>query len=734
MPQGLLPDIKAELSDPTQAGFEQLMSVCSAYLSEAGQSRVHAAFAFGQKAHHGQLRDSGAPYFTHPVAVAALLADMHLDTDTLVTALLHDTVEDCDVTLDDIACAFGAEVASLVNGVTKLSQLELKSADTKQAENFRKFVLAVGRDIRVLLVKLADRTHNMQTLDAVKKPERRWRIAKETMEIYAPLAERMGITRFQAELEDRAFAVLQPELRESIVSRLDFLAFETEETIPKICSDLDSLLSAEGISCEVSGRAKSPYSISRKMQVKNVTMDQLSDVMAFRIIVPDTDCCYRTLGLVHMTFPVVMGRFKDYISTPKANGYRSLHTAVIGPLRQKIEIQIRTAEMDDTAERGVAAHWEYKQGDPGGDGGAGRAERLQTFRWARELVSLLELNDEATEFLENSKLEMYKDQVFCFTPKGDLIGLPRGATAIDFAYAVHTDVGDKCVGVMINERRRQLTTELANGDQVQILTDKDGRPKSDWEDFAVTGRAKSAIKRFIRLQRLEEFGRVGRALLEREFRFRKTSFNEQVISAALSAFDMHNIEELYAAIAEQKLKTKDVFERLYPEQALAGSDNRKTRQNAVEQMPEPVFNVDRAHEGLAVHLGKCCHPLPGDRIVGIVTTGKGITVHTKSCSTLTKFVEIPELWLEVEWPRKSVRRYAGRIQAVILNEPGALAALCTVIGQQAGNITHIQLTERNMNFFTFLLDIDVKNLEHIQSIVSVLRANKYIESVKRYSL
>ncbi|MGB2485845.1 MAG: RelA/SpoT family protein [Candidatus Puniceispirillaceae bacterium] len=732
MPQGYLSEPRLSDSDPVNTGYQTLVDAASAYLSDEGLGRLDKAFIFGRDAHDGQRRDSGEPYFTHPLAVAILLADMKLDADTLITALLHDTVEDCDVSLAEIGKKFGEEVVELVNGVTKLSQIELKSIDTKQAENFRKFVLAVGRDIRVLLVKLADRTHNMQTLNAVQKDERRWRIANETMEIYAPLAERMGITRFQQELEDLAFQELQPELRESIVSRLEFLALETEQIVPDICAELHALIQKHDILCEVTGRRKTPYSISRKMIAKNITMEQLADVMAFRIMVPDTAACYQTLGILHTHFPVVMGRFKDYISTPKANGYQSLHTGVIGPLKQKIEIQIRTATMDDKAERGVAAHWSYKQGSRGGDGE--QVQKLETFRWARELLSLLELNDEPTEFLENTKLEMYKDQVFCFTPKGDLIGLPKGATAIDFAYAVHTVVGDKCVGVMINEKRRQLTTELVNGDQVKVLTDKDAKPKSEWEDYAVTGRAKSAIKRFIRMEKQNEFGRVGKALLEREYRFRKTPFDEQVIISALSAFKLATIEEVYVHIAEQRIKTREVFEQLHPEMALANGRDKTGRKRSADALPQPVFSMDSSFEGLAVHLGKCCHPLPGDRIVGIATTGKGITVHTKSCSTLTKFVEIPELWLEVEWPRNNLARHGGCIRAVILNEPGALAALCTVIGQQAGNITQIQLTERNLNFFTFILDIDVKNLEHIQSIVSVLRSNKYIESVDRHSL
>ena len=716
--------------DLVEEAFARLVAVRSAYDDEAGLTKLRRAYEFGRTAHQGQTRESGEPYFTHPLQVARLLAEMRLDSDTLVTALLHDTVEDCDVSLADIAAEFGENVSVLVDGVTKLSRLELQSVDTKQAENFRKFVLAVGKDIRVLLVKLADRTHNMQTIKGVSSPEKRRRIATETMEIYAPLAERMGITRFQNELEDLSFEILQPEMRDSIIGRLEFLAIETETVVPEICSELHSLLSGQGISCEVTGRRKTPYSISRKMQVKNVTMDQLSDVMAFRIIVRDVASCYQTLGLIHTTFPVVMGRFKDYISTPKTNGYQSLHTGVIGPMRQKIEIQIRTEDMDDTAERGVAAHWDYKESSA--DTSEERQAKLETFRWARELVSLLELNEEATEFLENTKLEMYQDKVFCFTPKGDLISLPKGATAIDFAYAVHTDVGDRCVGVLINDKRRQLTTELVNGDQVSVLTKSDASPRSDWEDFAKTGRARSAIKRFIRLQKQEEFARVGKVLLEREYRFRKTKFKEKLVDEFLSAFNVSTQTELYAQIAESKLKAKDVFDRLHPDLATT-SGTGKTSQPA-ETPPEPLFHVDEAHAGLAVHLGKCCHPLPGDKIVGIVTTGKGITVHTKSCNTLAKFVEIPELWLNVEWPRGAVRRFAGRIQAVVVNEPGALAALCTVIGQQAGNITHIQLTERDMNFFTFILDIDVKNLEHIQSIIAVLRSNKYIESVERRGL
>lgn len=717
--------------DNVDNSFQALLSTTRQYLNQENCEQLCRAFDFGKRVHAGQFRDSGVAYFTHPIAVASLLAEMHLDTETLITALLHDTIEDCNVTADDIETSFGKNISHLVDGVTKLSQINVKPTNIKQAENFRKFIVSVGKDIRVLLVKLADRTHNMLTIDGISDATRKKRIARETMEIYAPLAERMGITRFQTEMEQKCFEILHPEVCESIVTRLDIMTAENEKTVLKICKKLKILLTQTGISCDVSGRHKTPYSIARKMHTKNMTIDQLSDVMAFRIIVQDIPSCYRALGIVHMHFHVIMGRFKDYISTPKVNGYQSLHTGVMGPLKQRIEIQIRTIEMNNMAERGVAVHWHYKESQ------AKQKHTIQppeSFRWAKELMHLLDLNDEATELLENTKLEMYQDQVFCFTPKGELIGLPKGATAIDFAYAVHTDIGDKCVGAMINDKRRQLTTQLINGDQIKILTDRTAQPKSEWESCVVTGRAKSAIKRYIRLQRNKEFASVGKALLEKEYRFRKIYFKIKKIKDALSAFHVHTIEDLYVQIAESQIKARDVFERLHPEYADLQKEKTKKRQQHDKKTHEPVFLLDNAHEGLAVHLGKCCHPLPGDRIVGIVTTGKGITVHNKACSILSKFVDMPELWLAVDWQRESPSEYVGRITTVIINEPGALAALCTVISQHAGNISHIQLVKRNTDFFTFILDVNVRNREHIKSIIVVLRAHKYVESVERYRL
>ena len=453
-------------------------------------------------------------------------------------------------------------------------------------------------------------------------------------------------------------------------------------------------------------------------------MEHLADVMGFRLIVPSTKECYAALGTLHSSYPMVMGRFKDYISTPKRNGYQSIHTAVIGPMNRKIEIQIRTADMHDNAERGVAAHWSYKA--------KGVDKPAPEFAWLQDLMSLIELDTAASDFVEHTKLEMYADQVFCFTPRGDLIALPKGATAVDFAYAVHSKVGDKCAGVVINQKARQLATPLENGDQVEIITDKDAKPKPEWEDFVKTGRAKSAIKRFIRQTQFIEFSRVGRALLDREFRYHEKELDDGFIQENIAVLGASRIEDIYADIGEGTRTVKDVLHKLHPEIdreiATGKTDIRKTADIAES------FDIAEAVDGMAVHIAKCCYPLPGEDVVGIVTTGKGITVHGRDCDTLRKFVEAPELWLDVQWNRREVRNQIVRMQATLIHEPGALAALCSGIGQLDANITNIQSLTRDDDFFTFLLDLEVKNTAHLQSILAVLGSNKYVESVSRYSL
>ncbi|MBT3909065.1 MAG: bifunctional (p)ppGpp synthetase/guanosine-3',5'-bis(diphosphate) 3'-pyrophosphohydrolase, partial [Rhodospirillaceae bacterium] len=517
---------------------------------------LNRAYVFAMKAHGSQTRASGDPYFSHPLEVAGILTSYKLDADTIVTALLHDTIEDTEVSHDDISEQFGPNVARLVDGVTKLTRIEFQSDQAKQAENFRKFVLAMSEDIRVLLVKLADRLHNMRTLHFIKNPDKRLRIAAETMDIYAPLAERIGMQEMKQELEDLSFAEINPDARQSILKRLNFLRSKGGDLVDRIILELGRVLSENGIEAEISGREKSPFSVWKKMQKNDVGFEQLSDIMAFRIIVADVDTCYQTLGIAHSAYPVVPGRFKDYLSTPKPNGYRSLHTGVFGPERQRIELQIRTEEMHQIAEHGVAAHWNYKQGGPTAEG--------PQYRWLRELLDILEQASGPEEFLEHTKLEMFQDQVFCFTPRGDLINLPHGATPVDFAYAVHSEVGDRCVGAKINGRMMPLRTQLRNGDQVEVITSKAQTPSPTWERFVVTGKARSRIRRFVRLQERDEYEKLGRSILSRAFREEGYELSDKALGEVLTVFQQPSAEDLCAQVGAGHVTGRAVVEAVYP--------------------------------------------------------------------------------------------------------------------------------------------------------------------------
>jgi GTP pyrophosphokinase len=678
------------------------------------------------KAHGAQLRASGDPYFSHPVEVAGVLAQMKLDSASIVTGLLHDTVEDTVATLDDIERVFGPEIARLVDGVTKLSRIELQSDQTKQAENFRKLVLAMSEDIRVLLVKLADRLHNMQTLQFIKSDDKRRRIARETMDIYAPLAERLGMQRMKDELEDLAFGELQPDARGSILARLDFLRDQGAALVPRIEAELQRKLAEGGLAgTVVSGREKSPCSIWRKMQRKNVAFEQLSDVMAFRVLVDGVGDCYHALGTIHSAYHVVPGRFKDFISTPKPNNYRSLHTGVIGPERQRIEVQIRTRDMHEIAEYGVAAHWSYKHG-------AGKTEGPQ-YRWLRELLDILDHASGPEEFLEHTKLEMFQDQVFAFTPKGDLIALPRGATAVDFAYAVHSEIGDTCVGAKINGRLVPLRSTLGNGDQVEIITSKAQRPSPTWERFVVTGKARARIRRFIRTQQRTQYLDLGKAIVQKAFRQEGHEFSERPLEPALKTFNTPAVEDLYVAVGQGLVTGRAVVNAVFPQQqqdrakvvSLARA-RRKIGRN------DTAVAIRGLIPGMALHFAGCCHALPGDRIVGIVTTGKGVTIHTIDCDTLENFADTPERWLDVAWSNSEGEAiHVGRLNIMIANEPGNLGSLTTVIGKQGGNITNLKITNRSSDFFEMMLDIEVADVKHLTTIIAALRANPVINSVER---
>ncbi|HWD56833.1 MAG TPA: bifunctional (p)ppGpp synthetase/guanosine-3',5'-bis(diphosphate) 3'-pyrophosphohydrolase [Stellaceae bacterium] len=702
-----------------------LVDLVRSYDPEADEAVLNRAYVYSMKAHGAQLRESGDPYFSHPVEVAGLLARMKLDTASIVTGLLHDTVEDTVATLDEIERIFGPEIARLVDGVTKLSRLELQSDQTKQAENFRKLVLAMSEDIRVLLIKLADRLHNMQTLRFIKNAEKRRQIARETMDIYAPLAERIGMHRMKDQLEDLAFAELYPDARSSITARLGFLRAKGGDIVARITGELTRKLTEGGLDATVTGREKSAYSIWRKMQRKDVPFEQLADIMAFRVLVDDLSQCYHALGIIHAAYHVVPGRFKDYISTPKPNNYRSLHTGVIGPERQRIEMQIRTRDMHEIAELGVAAHWIYKQAAERTDG--------PQYRWLRELVDILE-HSSAEEFLEHTRLEMFQDQVFVFTPKGDLIALPRGATPVDFAYAVHSQVGDTCVGSKINGRLLPLRTELVNGDQVEIVTSKAQTPSPTWERFVVTGKARARIRRYIRTQQRAQYLDLGKAIVQKAFRQEGQDFTEKPLQPVLKQFNCASTEDLYAAVGEGILTGREVVNAAFPHAPSEEKDkvvplSRARRRGTAK---DNAVSIRGLIPGMALHFAGCCHALPGDRIVGIVTTGKGVTIHTIDCDTLETFNDEPERWIDVAWSSDEAENiHVGRINVTIANEPGNLGSLTTTIGKQGGNISNLKITNRSQDFFEIMVDIQVADVKQLSTIIAALRATPVINSVER---
>ena len=715
----------------------ELIEQIKTYNPDFDPDPVCRAYDFAKEKHGSQMRASGEPYYTHPVEVASILADMRLDTATIITAILHDTLEDTEATYDDLQKIFGEEVATLVNGVSKLTRIEeSQTVEGKQAENFRKLVLAMSEDIRVLLVKLADRLHNMRTLHHIEKIEKRRRIARETIEIYAPLAERIGLHKIKEELEDLSFGHMNPEARESITNRLSYLRKEGTEIVNKVIRSITDLLAEADIKADVTGREKTRYSIWRKMQRKNVSFEQLSDIMAFRAVVETVEQCYHTLGILHSHYPTVPGRFKDYISTPKPNGYRSIHTTLIGPDNHRIEIQIRTREMHEEADLGVAAHWAYKE-----DGKRSDLGDVKKYRWLRELLDIIEQEQKPEEFLENTKLELFQEQVYVFTPKGDLIELPNGATAIDFAYGIHSAVGDKCVGAKINGRIAPLNSKLNNGDQVEVITAKNQTPSPTWERFVVTGKARSHIRRYIRQQQRNEYVALGKAMLQKIFQHEGYEYTDKAVGGVLGQFNADEVDDIFVGVGSGNLVARDVFKAIFPghqvEAAKKPSDTeveqKLQQQNRKEKSSASPMPIKGLIPGMAVHFARCCHPLPGDRIVGIVTTGKGVTIHTIDCDTLENFADTPERWIDVSWDDgpDSPESRIGRLEVTIANEAGALGTLSTVIGRNGGNITNLKITSRSLDFWDMLLDVYVNDTTHLNNIIAALRATPEIATVER---
>ena len=709
----------------------ELVERVKSYDPGADENLLNRAYVFAMKAHGSQVRASGDPYFSHPVEVAGILAELKLDSASIATGLLHDVVEDTGVTIADLERLFGAEIARLVDGVTKLNKLDLQSSQTEQAENFRKLLLAMSEDIRVLLVKLADRLHNMRTLHFIDNAEKRQRIARETMEIYASLAERIGMQGLKDELDDLAFAALWSDARQSVISRLNQLRQHDSNLVVRIVEELRETLHEAGLEADVYGREKSPLSIWNKMKRKNVSFEQLSDIMAFRITVDSVPDCYAALGVIHVRYAMVPERFKDFISTPKPNGYRSLHTTIFGPERRRIEVQIRTRDMHEVAELGVAAHWAYKQKGHLTDG--------RRYRWVRGLLEILEHASGPEEFLEHTKLEMFQDQVFCFTPRGDLIALPQGATPVDFAYAVHSEVGDATVGAKVNGRLVPLRTKLKHGDQVEIITSRGAAPSSAWERFVVTGKARSRIRRYLRTRRRNDYIVHGRELLQRTAQKERLQIGEKRLETVRAVFQHKSVDDLLAAIGEGSLGPRMVIE------ALRRGENPPT---PVEPTPAKVVPLRRLRSassegwetrvegllpGLAVSFARCCHPIPGDAIVGLVRTGRGITIHRSDCQNLARSAgEEADRWLDLGWNQvASGFKATARLQVLTLNQPGSLGSLSTVIGREGGNITDLRFGAKSMDLYEIVLDVEVDDREHLDRIMASLRASSVVTAVER---
>ena len=700
--------------------YEDIIRKVSDYDSNLKKNVLIQAVDFSRERHSEQKRDSGDPYFFHPLAVANILADYKLDWVSIITALLHDTVEDGVATRAEIRKLFGAEIARLVDGVTKLSKIEAPHMELREAENFRKFLLAMSKDIRVLLVKLADRLHNMRTLKYIDSSDRRRRISKETLDVYAPLAARIGMQNMREELEDIAFAELNTSIRKSLNKRILFLRNQDDQVVKKIIKEIKYKFKLNKKIIQIQGREKSIYSIWKKMQKSSISFENISDIYAFRIICDDISDCYAALGIIHNIWPMIPGRFKDYISTPKSNGYSSIHTNVIGPLGRPIEIQIRTQKMHELNEYGVAAHWYYKEKNS-------TPVKLNkvSLNLFKEFSEIIGNSSGADDLLSHSKMEMYSDQVFCFTPKGEVITMPKTATPIDFAFSVHSKLGETCVGCKINGRAAPLQTILSNGDQVEILRSNSQTPQPSWLNYTVTGKARSYINKFIRKNDRNEFIKLGRSILENNFILQNKQFHDKLIDPILKQLDYKSRRSLYFALGKSEINSDEVLNILLPKKVntnkIINLNNRKDR----------GISIKGLKPGVAIHMGECCHPLFGERIVGLMTEGKGITVHTLDCVILERYTDNPELWVDLTWNKKSSENNIGRINVTITNKRGSLNTLTQIIADFGGNITNFLINQRSDDFFQLSLDIEVNDAKHLNEIITGLRTNLSIYEVNR---
>ncbi len=689
----------------------ELVERVRAYIPDVDEDRLNRAYVFTVQMHGTQKRASGDPYFSHPVEVAGLMTDLKMDEDTIITALLHDTVEDTLTSIEDVEGRFGSEVARLVDGVTKLSKIEAQTEDERAAENLRKFLLAISDDIRVLLVKLADRLHNMRTLHFIKSPEKRRRIAKETMDIYAPLAERIGMYEYMREMQLLAFEQLEPEAYQTITGRLKQIREKADVEIDQINQTIAWEMEQAGLKIKISGREKHPYSIWKKMQERHVAFEQLTDINAFRVITETTEDCYRALGVLHRRWQMVPGRFKDFVSTPKRNGYKSLHTTIMFAKNMRVEVQIRSAEMHRSSEHGLAAHWAYKQADKP-DGQAA---------WLRDLLEILETSQDAEDMLENTRMAMYQDRIFAFTPKGALHQLPKGSTVVDFAYAVHTDLGDKTVGAKVNGRHVPLRAQLNNGDMVEILKSKAQEPQQTWLNFVTTGKARAAIRRHVRHRERDELVAIGRKLYEEVAARMPGKIGKKALTAAVNRLKLEDEEELMHRIGLGKINDRALMEALVP-----GFDADGIALDFPSQ--ERAISIRGLTPGVGYQLGECCHPIPGDRIVGLRLPGQPVEVHTIECDRLANGVDAD--WVDLSWGQGSDGASA-RLRTIIHNRPGTLGEIAGIFGYHKANIINLRLTARDAEFHTFEIDLEVHDLQHLMRIISALRASEAVATADR---
>ncbi len=700
---------------PADSEDSQLTLRLREYLKQDDIDHIWDAYRFSAAAHEGQVRRSGEPYVIHPVSVAGILAELHLDPPTLIAALLHDVVEDTGVTKQEIGEKFGKQVADLVDGLSKLDKIEFQSATQAQAENFRKMLLAMSQDVRVILVKLADRLHNMSTLD-VMKPEKQRRIARETLDIYAPIANRLGLNEIYQTLEDLSFKYLYP-MRHRVISKAVMAARgNRKEVVGKILDAINQRLKDQHIDAEVTGREKHLYSIYRKMTGKTVTFSQIYDIYGFRVIVRDLPTCYAALGVLHGLYKPIPGKFKDYIAIPKANGYQSLHTTLFGPFGTPIEIQIRSREMHNIADAGVAAHWLYKTTDA-----HLTALQQQTHQWLQRLLDIQNESSDSLEFLEHFKVDLFPDEVYVFTPKGTIMALPKGATAVDFAYAVHTDIGNRCVAVKINQELAPLRTELHNGDHVEIITAAHAHPNPAWLNYVLTGKARAHIRHYLKSMQSTESALLGERMLNQALRAlhaNPTTIDDSAWQRLMRDYGAKSKDEILADIGMGKRLNVMVAHQLM---AQAGQQEVVAEQQKIAPKVLDTITI-RGSEGMAVQFAQCCRPIPGDPILGFINKDKGLVIHTHDCPAIRKFRLDPDKWLDVEWDPQGHRLYKVSLKLVVANRRGMLAKIASGIAEAGSNIDNVSMEEADNSTYTNMnFTVQVENRVHLAELMRRLR-------------